>query len=642
MQMKMNIETVKIDNWSDVNWIAVNSTVKKLRRRIFDAKRNNNNKLVASLQKLMLNSTSNILFSIRKVSYDSGRKTAGIDKQTLDSPMKRIYLFKDIMSNGWDGLDPKPIRRIYIKEPNKMRPIGIPTIYDRVIQSMVLNSLEPEWEAVFEKGSYGFRPKRSVNDAVARIWLALNKENSRKWIVESDITKCFDSISHKYLLEKIDKFPGKSLIKKMLEVGIVIRDVWLSSDDEGTPQASVLSPLLCNIALHGLEAELGVKYKKNGFVDQRGRLLIRFADYLVIICHNKIDAEKAVDELALTLLKRGLEISKLKTKAVHVSEGFDFLGFNFKMNPKPYRSFDNSIIKIDDNSYKIIYDNVRVCVSPSRKSIIKIKSKLKKVLLISKGSSAKDFIKRLNPIIRGYVQSKYHWHSNKAFRHLDQYIYKLCWRWAIRRHPQKNYGWIREKYFKTLKIGNINNKCIFSYISEDSKNPLMQNDVYILKTYWFGITDYLLTKMDKLADNRKDEMYYKELEIKRFSRLKFNIFRKIDKNLMLSQNLTCPLCNDDLFNGEKIHRHHIIPFVNGGRSTFANLVYLHLACHYKVQSDYTDISSEFLLNYRKNHPRLNHKKYMREDVYPDFNKNTKDYEFKYSIHSDPNENEYDR
>lgn len=612
IKMKTDMKIVEIENWSDINWKLVNYTVRNLRRRIFDAKRKNDNKNLRSLQRLMLKSTSNILYCIRKVSYSSGRKTPGIDGQTLDSPIERLNLFKEICRNGWNGIDPKPIRRIYIKEPNKLRPIGIPTIYDRVIQNMIMNSLEPEWEAIFEKGSYGFRPKRNVNDAISRIWLALNKENSRKWIVDSDITKCFDSISHKYLLEQIDKHPAKNIIKKMLEVGIIIRDIWMSSEEEGTPQGSPLSPLLCNIALHGLEEELNVRYTKKGYVDKKGRLLIRFADDLVILCHSRQDAILALEELKIALEKRGLKISELKTKIVHITEGFDFLGFNIKMGPKPHISRDKAIINSNDD-YKISYNDVGIYVQPSNKSLKKVKSKLKEVLLKSKGISASKFIRKLNPVIRGYVQSKYHWHSNRSFRHLDHYVYVLCWRWAIRKHPQKGSKWIRRKYFKHVKLGGINNKWVFSSISDEIKNPLAYNDVFVLKTYWFGITDYLLAKMDKLADNKNDEEYFKTLEINRLLRLKVNIFRKLDKDLLLSQNLMCPVCDENIYNGEKLHIHHIIPRSEGGKSTFSNLIYLHLPCHIKIHYEKDNFFRNYLINYKKSHPRPNYKKLRKED-----------------------------
>lgn len=620
-EVKTNIVNNNIDFWSEIDWKQVNKVVIKLRRRIFDAKKFGKFRNLRSLQRLMLDSSANILYCIRKISYNPGSKTPGIDGETINGPLDRIRLYKDILSSGWNGIKPKPIRRIYIKEINKLRPIGIPTIRDRIIQSMICNALEPEWEAVFEKGSYGFRPKRNTNDAVSRLWLALNKPSSRKWVVDSDISKCFDSISHQYLLKMLQHFPAINLIKDMLEVGIIIRDIWLSSEEEGTPQGSSISPLLCNIALHGLENELGVTYTKKGYVKQKGRLIIRFADDLVILCHSKADAQKALEQLISSLSLRGLSISELKTKIVHISEGFDFLGFNIKMFPKPYASYKDSIIKLD-NDYIINYKKVGIYVSPSKKSVKKVKQKMKQVLLKSKGTTAERFVVNMNLIIRGYANAKLHWHSNKAFRELDYYLYILCWRWAIRKHPKKGSKWIMNKYFIHLRLGFINSKWVFAadrresvrYLFPDQpfmnqdRNPSIPNQLYMLKFRWFPIRDYLVCKMDKLPDNRLDEEYYNELLFKRMRSKPFNIFRKLDKEIALSQYGICPICDGDLFeSGEELHLHHIRPRKLGGKTTFANLVYLHTACHQKIHYDidYMDKYFEMLFKYRINHPRIN-------------------------------------
>lgn len=469
-KMKTNIDPDIIENWSDVDWKKVNKLVTKLRRRIFDAKKSNKNKILCNLQRMMLNSTANILYSIRKISCDSGKRIPGIDGETLKYSMDRVRIFNDIRKNKWNGRSPKPIRRIYVKEAEKLRPIGIPTVYDRIIQLMLCNALEPEWEAVFEKGSYGFGSKRNTNDAVSRVWLGLNKNVSRKWIVDSDISKCFDCILHKYLLFKLKGFPGTALIKKMLEVGILTRDVWISSEDEGKQQGSLLSLLLCNIVLHGLESELGVKYTNKGSVSSNSVLLVRFAGELVILCHSKSDSMLALENLRNALLKRGLTISEAKTKIVHISEGFDFLGYTIRMLPKPHVSGKDSIIKISESEYKIAHKKVGIYVVPSRKSINKVKSKLKDVLMYTKGCTAEKFIERMNPIIKGYVLAKSHWHSNRAFREIDNYVYILCWRWAIRKHPQKSSGWIKKKYFKFLKLDNIGNEWGFSAKSSKFSN----------------------------------------------------------------------------------------------------------------------------------------------------------------------------
>lgn len=294
-----------LKDWADIDWPYHLRNVKKLRSRIFQARKDKNFRRMRSLQRLMLNSSSNILVSIRDISRNSGCKTAGVDGSTIENNKDKLDLFYEIFNNGYSGKEPSPTRRIYILEPNKRRPIGIPTIYDRIIQAMVKNSLEPEWEVIFEKGSYGFRPRRNVDDAVFRIWTSLVRPTARQWVVDSDISKCFDSIAHNYIMEKIGQFPARDLILKWLKTGVVINGIWLDSGEDGTPQGSIISPLLCNIALHGLEEELGVKYLKSGYVDHKGRVLFRYADDLVIICHSKEDAEKALEELTAALKVRG-------------------------------------------------------------------------------------------------------------------------------------------------------------------------------------------------------------------------------------------------------------------------------------------------------------------------------------------------
>jgi RNA-directed DNA polymerase len=278
-------------DWNrDISWSVMHKSVRNNRRRIFQAKRKKEFRNLRSLQMLMLNSAANILLFIQKVCSNGGGKTPGIDGEKYTTPDQKIKLFYEIKEMGFRNYEPMPTRRIYIEENSKRRPIGIPTVKDRIMQRMVVNCLEPEWEAEFEWSSYGFRPNRSVNDAVARIYGTINKQNSRRWIVESDISKCFDSINHKLLLEKIDKSCScKILIRKWLKCGVLINGMWYDQGEVGTPQGGCLSPLLCNIALHGLDKELGIRYSKTIRI-QGSRSLIRYADDLVIMCYSKEDA----------------------------------------------------------------------------------------------------------------------------------------------------------------------------------------------------------------------------------------------------------------------------------------------------------------------------------------------------------------
>ncbi len=181
--------------WFDIDWKVINREVIRLRRRIFRTARQGNRKRLRDLQRLLLSSDSNLLYSIRRVTYGSGSETPGIDGITYRTPESRIRLFQEVRTSEIKTYNPIPVKRIYIPKPDgRLRPLGIPTIKDRVLQMVVKNALEPAWEAQFEGSSYGFRPSRSVNDAINRIYVSLNKAGSRSWVVDADISQCFDNI----------------------------------------------------------------------------------------------------------------------------------------------------------------------------------------------------------------------------------------------------------------------------------------------------------------------------------------------------------------------------------------------------------------------------------------------------------------
>jgi RNA-directed DNA polymerase len=305
MQSKIVNVTERTTDWNAVTWKTVNHVVRRLRQRIFKATKEGSIKKVRSLQKLLMRSYSNILLSVRRVTQlNKGSKTAGVDKLLVKTPAAR-GLLADILCQ-FSPSKPLPVKRVYINKSNgKKRPLGIPSILDRCHQSIVKNALEPYWEAKFEGTSYGFRPGRAVHDAIEKVHSKSRGNTHTTWVIDADIEGCFDNISHKPLIEAIGNFPAREIIKKWLKAGYVDKGVFYDTES-GVPQGGVISPLLANIALHGMEEALGIKYNNNG--NSISRLgIVRYADDLVVFCETKEDALSAMETLSEWMKNKGLK-----------------------------------------------------------------------------------------------------------------------------------------------------------------------------------------------------------------------------------------------------------------------------------------------------------------------------------------------
>ncbi|MGI0480936.1 group II intron reverse transcriptase/maturase [Geminocystis sp. CENA526] len=399
--------------WNDINWKIQINNVQRLRNRIFRAttelrntlsvKRNRGQRKlppptkeqlvkakslkrkIGNLQKLLTRSLSNILVSVRKVTQvNNGKNTAGVDKILITTPEKREELIKIIQGNLRKGYTPKAILRKFIPKKNgKVRPLGIPTVYDRCIQNMVRNSLEPYWEAHFEGSSYGFRPCRSTHDAIAKIYSLARPNKTKKWIVDADIEKCFDKITHETLLDIVGNFPYRKYIEQWLKCGVMNNNT-LEMSQSGTPQGGVISPLLANIALHGMEEALGIKYNNRGEIIGN-RAIVRYADDFVIFCESRLDAELSIKDLKPFLSKRGLNLSEAKTNIVHITEGFDFLGYNIRQ----YK------VNNTKTGYKCL-------TKPSKESIKNVKYKIKQIFKECLSKPLDLLIQKINELIRGW------------------------------------------------------------------------------------------------------------------------------------------------------------------------------------------------------------------------------------------------
>jgi RNA-directed DNA polymerase len=418
------------DDWDQVNWPRVEEEVRRLRQRIFTASRAGAHRTVRSLQRLMLRSRANALLSTRRVTQvNQGRATAGVDGRTALTGPERVDLARWVQQHGCRPMA-RPVRRIYIPKANgKRRPLGIPVIADRAAQAVVLNALEPEWEARFESRSYGFRPGRGCHDAIEAIFAVCKGKNpKRAWVLDADLTAAFDRIDHHRLLGHLHGFPAREPVARWLRAG-VIENQRYAPTEEGTPQGGVISPLLMNIALHGIETAAGARQQTTpshrGWSVPGTPVVVRYADDLVALCSTQEQAEQVQQRLAQWLAPRGLTFNEDKTRIVRLSEGFDFLGFTVRHYRNPGK----------------------LLITPSKAAVKRFRARLRSEVRSLHGANAIAVISRLNPILRGWAAYYRTVVSKKVFNDIDSTLVWTMLKWARHRHETKSYRWIVNRYF---------------------------------------------------------------------------------------------------------------------------------------------------------------------------------------------------
>jgi RNA-directed DNA polymerase len=449
----------EVTSWSDIPWPKVEARVHALQRRIYRAEKEGNRRKGRGLQRLLLRSTSAKLLAVRRVTQDNqGKKTPGVDGIVCLEPEERLAVATDLHLNQ----DPQPVRRIWIPKPGteEKRPLGIPTIRDRCLQALVKEALEPQWEARFEPNSYGFRPGRSCHDAIESIYQHICHKS--KYALDADIKKCFDRIEHQALLTKLDTIPLlRRIIKKWLKAG-VMEDLELSRTEKGTPQGGVISPLLANIALHGLEEAVHEVKKGKG-----GPHLVRYADDFVILHEDLQVIEKCQEAVRAFLAPMGLELKPEKTKITHTFRrqegvvGFDFLGYTIRQFPVGKHH--------SGKSQKGTPLGFKTLIKPSKTKVKNHLDALGKVIHSLQAAPQEELVDALNPKIQGW--SLYYRNSvaKRVYSYADHQVYeKLCC-WAHRRHPRKGSAWRSRRYWRSR--GNAH------WVFGTEKKSLLRHDL---------------------------------------------------------------------------------------------------------------------------------------------------------------------
>jgi RNA-directed DNA polymerase len=483
------------DKWKAIDWQKAQRCVRRLQRRIAKAVKEGKQGRVKALQWLLTHSLHAKLLAVKRVTSNKGKKTPGVDGILWKGPKVKIQAAYSLHRHGYRA---QPLRRIYIPKKNgKLRPLSIPTMYDRAMQALYKLALAPVAETTADRNSYGFREGRSCADAVAAVFNALSKPNSAPYVMEADITGCYDNISKEWMLENIPM--DKAVLRKWLDAGYVENGITYPSH-KGTPQGGIISPTLANMVLDGMEQVAMSAMPRRNKIN-----FVRYADDFIITGKSKTILEtKIKPAIEAFLSKRGLELSKEKTVITHIKDAFTFLGQTFRKHGSTLH------------------------VTPSKEGVLILLRKVGNLIRQHRSSPMEGLIKKLNQTLRGWANYHRHVVSSEAFNRVDTYVYEQLWRMLQRRHPKKSKDWLVRKYWTASGLKNV-----FSVIMNyKKKKHLLQ----VVRVCSIGIKRHIKIKADANPYMQEYAGYFWRRRHKKETRL-FGAFSAREYRAMKAQEV---------------------------------------------------------------------------------------------------------
>jgi len=400
--------------WKTIDWSHVEQEVRGLQMRIAKATQAGKHRKAQALQWLLTHSRYAKLLAVRRVTTNRGAKTPGVDNVIWRTDRQKIQATFNLKRHGYR---PQPLRRHYIPKPNgKLRPLSIPTMRDRAMHALHALALAPIAETLADRYSYGFREGRRCADALEQCFTVLSQKTCASWVLEGDIRACFDEISHAWLLKHVPM--DKQLLRAWLKAGYWEKGQ-LFPTHAGTPQGGLISPLLANLALDGMERAAKAGTKPGDKVN-----FVRYADdFIVTGATREILEQKVKPALTAFLKERGLELSEQKTVITPIQTGFNFLGHTLR--------------KYGD----------KLLITPAKGKVQILREKISQKVKSALGFTQEELLRQLNPILRGWANYYRNGAATQTFEKLDHYVFTKLWRWATRRHPDKSRAWKKRKYF---------------------------------------------------------------------------------------------------------------------------------------------------------------------------------------------------